>query len=156
MNFTEYRFTETEIPANETNYFCQYFPIDIQENTTQHVVGYEMIIDNAEVMHHTIVYGCKQDEGEMVVLLLGLWGIDFLTIENVSLCLSHCLFLFLYHSTKYFSYLTCPFRPTKSASCLIVLPVMFKLAKEILCSKDFLIFLELIKLRYDQKTHGTL
>ena len=59
---TTYRFPETEVPAKVTNYFCMYFPLDIPEGTSEHLIAYEPIIDNAEVMHHTIAYGCRADQ----------------------------------------------------------------------------------------------
>ena len=64
MKATVYRFPTTEVPAEATSYFCQYFPLDnIPEGTSEHVIGYEPVIDNAEIMHHTVVYGCKAEQG---------------------------------------------------------------------------------------------
>ena len=60
---TTYRFPETEVPAEETNYYCMYFPIEnIAVNTSEHMIAYEPIIDNAEVMHHSIAYACRADD----------------------------------------------------------------------------------------------
>jgi dopamine beta-monooxygenase len=54
---TTYRFPSTEVPTEETNYWCKYFPLDVA--TAEHIIAYEPVIDNVEVMHHIIVYGCK-------------------------------------------------------------------------------------------------
>jgi len=56
------RMDKTEIPAKETTYFCQYIPLDLPDpDKDYHIIAFEPIIDNVEVMHHTLVYGCRDD-----------------------------------------------------------------------------------------------
>jgi dopamine beta-monooxygenase len=50
------------VPAAETTYMCQMF--DIPSEGDWHVIGNIPLIDNANVMHHTVVYLCTDEEGE--------------------------------------------------------------------------------------------
>lgn len=59
---SEYRLAPTDVPAEETSYYCKYFDLDIPEGTKEHVIAYEPIIDNAEIMHHAIIYGCRPEQ----------------------------------------------------------------------------------------------
>jgi hypothetical protein len=56
------RFDKTKVPAAETTYMCQMF--DIPSEGDWHVIGNIPLIDNANVMHHTVVYLCTDEEGE--------------------------------------------------------------------------------------------
>lgn len=55
-NFT-LRFTRSKVPSKVTNYYCQAF--HLPNDTDYHMIADEPLIDNAEVMHHAIVYGCR-------------------------------------------------------------------------------------------------
>ncbi|XP_053381030.1 uncharacterized protein LOC123555574 isoform X2 [Mercenaria mercenaria] len=57
FNFTV-RLPETAVPAKETTYMCYTFEVPSNES---HVVAYEPIIDNDYVMHHMVVFKCKDD-----------------------------------------------------------------------------------------------
>lgn len=50
------RLTETAVPAKVTTYICQSF--DLDELDDYHVIAAEPIIDNVNVMHHIVIYGC--------------------------------------------------------------------------------------------------
>ena len=67
MKVSEFRFTETEVPAKETSYFCQYFPFDIPEGTSEHIIAFEPILDNLEVIHHMVMYACREGQGENII-----------------------------------------------------------------------------------------
>ena len=68
---SEYRLAPTDVPAEETSYYCKYFDLDIPEGTTEHLIAYEPIIDNAEIMHHAIIYGCRADQSEYIMFIRG-------------------------------------------------------------------------------------
>ena len=44
------------MPAKETNYFCMLF--DLPADQDYHIIGDQPFLDNLEVMHHILVYGC--------------------------------------------------------------------------------------------------
>lgn len=52
-------FNRTHVPVQETSYWCQSF--DIPNDREYHMFATKPIIDNAYVMHHTILYGCPAD-----------------------------------------------------------------------------------------------
>ena len=51
--------TRNRVPAKETTYQCQYF--ELPKDRDYHLIASEPYIDNANVMHHIIVRGCKDD-----------------------------------------------------------------------------------------------
>ncbi|XP_033727143.1 peptidyl-glycine alpha-amidating monooxygenase A-like [Pecten maximus] len=57
------RIPRTAVPAAETSYYCVKFqmPSDID----YHVLGFEPLIDNANVMHHITVYGCDESDEDI-------------------------------------------------------------------------------------------
>jgi len=56
------RFPVTPVPSNETTYICQgfYLPND----TDYHVIGSTPVVNNPDVMHHMLLYACKDIPGE--------------------------------------------------------------------------------------------
>ncbi|GFN79656.1 DBH-like monooxygenase protein 1 [Plakobranchus ocellatus] len=84
-------FQEITIPSRETNYFCMTF--DLPQDQDYHVIGDEPIIDNEEVLHHIVVYGCEQGKHKEARVpklcdmgsanygchqIIGLWGFGHL------------------------------------------------------------------------------
>jgi len=61
---TTLRFPKTPVPTDETTYICQgfYLPND----TDYHVIGSTPFINNPVVMHHMVLYACKDIPGEAV------------------------------------------------------------------------------------------
>ncbi|XP_053380180.1 DBH-like monooxygenase protein 1 homolog [Mercenaria mercenaria] len=55
FNFTV-RFPETPVPAKETTYICITFELPMDKE--YHLVATNPYIDNKEVMHHTLAFGC--------------------------------------------------------------------------------------------------
>ncbi|KAH9508904.1 DBH-like monooxygenase protein 2 [Bulinus truncatus] len=53
------RFPQKVIPAQETNYYCMTF--DLPSDQDYHIIAFEPVIDNRDVMHHILLYGCKSD-----------------------------------------------------------------------------------------------
>ncbi|XP_052789490.1 dopamine beta-hydroxylase-like [Mya arenaria] len=51
------RYPETPVPAQETTYMCMAF--ELPSDKPYHLIASTPIIDNREVMHHIIVYGCS-------------------------------------------------------------------------------------------------
>ncbi|KAL3870626.1 hypothetical protein ACJMK2_038674 [Sinanodonta woodiana] len=52
------RFPATAVPPIETKYKCMLF--DLPQDGDYHLVATKVILDNVNVMHHIIVYGCPQ------------------------------------------------------------------------------------------------
>ncbi|KAH3792378.1 uncharacterized protein LOC127837211 isoform X9 [Dreissena polymorpha] len=52
----EYRLPETAVPDKETTYMCMNIQLPVDK--TYHMIASEPIIDNIDVMHHVIIYGC--------------------------------------------------------------------------------------------------
>ncbi|GFN79647.1 DBH-like monooxygenase protein 1 [Plakobranchus ocellatus] len=89
-------FREIEIPPRKTNYFCMTF--DLPKDQDYFLIGDEPIIDNAELLHHILVYGCTHDIDNEIVTpvpcsmktptdhdcpqLIGLWSVG-----NAGTCL---------------------------------------------------------------------
>jgi len=63
---TTYRFPPTEVPAEVTSYLCMFFYLDIPEGTSEHLIAYEPIVDNEEVMHHSVMYGCLANQSDIL------------------------------------------------------------------------------------------
>lgn len=53
----ESRFPVTPVPAKETTYICMVFEFPVDQE--YHIVATEAIVDNRQVMHHTLVFGCE-------------------------------------------------------------------------------------------------
>ncbi|GFR99005.1 DBH-like monooxygenase protein 1, partial [Elysia marginata] len=51
------RFSPTPIPPTETNYYCMTF--NLPSDQDYHIVANEGIIDNANVLHHQLLYACE-------------------------------------------------------------------------------------------------
>ncbi|XP_069119453.1 dopamine beta-hydroxylase-like [Argopecten irradians] len=58
------RFPRTKVPSHVTNYFCQIF--DLPDGDF-HLVGSRPIIDNLELTHHILLFGCDEREEEIPV-----------------------------------------------------------------------------------------
>ncbi|XP_067661007.1 DBH-like monooxygenase protein 1 [Haliotis asinina] len=52
------RFPRTQVPAQETTYKCMLF--DVPQDQDYHVVAIKPYIDNDNVMHHILLYGCGE------------------------------------------------------------------------------------------------
>ncbi|KAK6166896.1 hypothetical protein SNE40_023501 [Patella caerulea] len=53
------KFPSTPVPVQETTYICMEFELD---NTGDfHIVATEPIVDNVNVMHHAVIFGCSSD-----------------------------------------------------------------------------------------------
>jgi len=59
---TDLRFSRIQVPPTETNYFCMTF--DLPTDQDYHLIAYEPLIDNANVMHHILLYGCRDPNGQ--------------------------------------------------------------------------------------------
>ncbi|XP_046572551.1 MOXD1 homolog 1-like, partial [Haliotis rubra] len=51
---------QTSVPAAETTYMCQIF--SIPNDTDYHIIASQPLIDNVNIMHHAVVFGCTKDE----------------------------------------------------------------------------------------------
>ncbi|GFN79659.1 dopamine beta-hydroxylase [Plakobranchus ocellatus] len=57
-------FLETTIPPTDTNYYCMTF--DLPTDQDYHVIANEPIIDNADVLHHILVYACEEENATAI------------------------------------------------------------------------------------------
>ncbi len=58
-----FRMTNNKVPAKETTYQCQY--MELPSDRDYHLIATEPYIDNVNVMHHIIVYGCPDRAGKL-------------------------------------------------------------------------------------------
>lgn len=56
------RFNRTKVPNQVTSYFCQGFKLP--DDRDYHLIANEPVIDNAEVMHHALMFGCMNRPAE--------------------------------------------------------------------------------------------
>ncbi|CAH1792669.1 unnamed protein product [Owenia fusiformis] len=54
------RFPSTQVPATETNYYCM--TVELPVDGDYHLIATTPTIDNAYVMHHMLLFGCKEDD----------------------------------------------------------------------------------------------
>ncbi|OWF52616.1 tyramine beta-hydroxylase-like [Mizuhopecten yessoensis] len=54
------RLPETVVPAVETNYYCMF--AELPTDGDYHLVGFESQIDNTDINHHIILFGCESTE----------------------------------------------------------------------------------------------
>jgi dopamine beta-monooxygenase len=52
----DYRLSLTQVPSDETTYMCQAF--EISTNETLYMVANEPVVNNSNVLHHMLAYGC--------------------------------------------------------------------------------------------------
>ncbi|KAL3870619.1 hypothetical protein ACJMK2_038667 [Sinanodonta woodiana] len=86
------RFPPTAVPPIETKYKCMLF--DLPQDGDYHLVATKVILDNVNVMHHIVVFGCTQAGDSKIPLnepydcamapaggctdIIGLWGVGAL------------------------------------------------------------------------------
>ncbi|XP_046579744.1 DBH-like monooxygenase protein 1 [Haliotis rubra] len=63
VKYFDIRIPEIEVPDSETTYVCQQFKVPDEE--TYHAVAFEPLIDNHDVMHHLLLFGCQHEIGDM-------------------------------------------------------------------------------------------
>ena len=56
-NFTIKMKAGTPVPAKETTYMCQL--VKLPDDKEYHIIGTKSKIDNLQVAHHIIIYGCE-------------------------------------------------------------------------------------------------
>ncbi|XP_071097544.1 dopamine beta-hydroxylase-like [Haliotis cracherodii] len=57
------QFPRTAVPAKETTYMCMVF--DMPSDVDHHLIGYKPYIDNDNVMHHILIYGCDDSDAPL-------------------------------------------------------------------------------------------
>lgn len=58
----ELRIPKTKVPTKETTYMC--IGVSFPNDTKYHAVGLKPLIDNVEVVHHMVLYGCSKPLSE--------------------------------------------------------------------------------------------
>ncbi|XP_041368430.1 DBH-like monooxygenase protein 2 homolog [Gigantopelta aegis] len=53
------RYPPTKVPPTETNYMCMTF--DLPQDDDYHIIATMPFINNSNVMHHIVLYGCKDN-----------------------------------------------------------------------------------------------
>ena len=56
-----FRMKPNKIPPKETTFQCQYF--ELPSDQDYHLIASKPYIDNANIMHHIVVYGCGDEVG---------------------------------------------------------------------------------------------
>ncbi|XP_041355564.1 dopamine beta-hydroxylase-like [Gigantopelta aegis] len=51
------------VPSDTTTYVCQQF--QVPDDNVYHAVAFEPVIDNSDVMHHMLLFGCESYIGDM-------------------------------------------------------------------------------------------
>eukprot|EP00105_Crassostrea_gigas_P028554 XP_011450241.1 PREDICTED: dopamine beta-hydroxylase-like [Crassostrea gigas] len=57
--FFDIRFPKRKVPAEKTTYTCMV--VEVPEMEDHHMVANKPLIDNENVMHHLLVYGCQEE-----------------------------------------------------------------------------------------------
>ena len=58
---------QTDIPAVETTYICTAFTFSDDVIAGDfHAVGIETIVDNVDIVHHIVMFGCPDEAGMCV------------------------------------------------------------------------------------------
>ena len=65
-NTIDLRFPDdAEVPSDVTSHYCNAFTLPSELQSTElHMIGGEMIIDNADIVHHLLVYACPAENGK--------------------------------------------------------------------------------------------
>lgn len=58
--FFDIRFPKRKVPAEKTTYTCMV--VEVPEMEDHHMVANKPLIDNENVMHHLLVYGCQGNQ----------------------------------------------------------------------------------------------
>ncbi|KAK3590359.1 hypothetical protein CHS0354_020680 [Potamilus streckersoni] len=61
----EVRMPATPVPAKETTYMCMVF--DLPKDGDFHLIAFEALQDNLNVLHHIVVYGCDERSKNYIV-----------------------------------------------------------------------------------------
>ncbi|ESP03248.1 hypothetical protein LOTGIDRAFT_237776 [Lottia gigantea] len=59
----EIRFPITPVPSNETSYICMEFDLDTSDDF--HLIATEALVNNSNVMHHAVLFGCASDDHDI-------------------------------------------------------------------------------------------
>ncbi|KAK3605265.1 hypothetical protein CHS0354_037666 [Potamilus streckersoni] len=60
------RFPKTEVPPKETTYKCMVF--DLPQDGDFHLVASKVLLDNVNVMHHILIFGCTNTSNSSIPL----------------------------------------------------------------------------------------
>ena len=58
---------QVSVPDTETTYMCMTF--DLPSETSYHIIADEPIVDNANAVHHMLIYGCSSLDGENIIII---------------------------------------------------------------------------------------
>lgn len=59
VKYLDFKLDKTRVPSNKTTWRCQILPWT--EEGDFHVIGSKPLIDNSDVTHHMIIFGCAGD-----------------------------------------------------------------------------------------------
>jgi len=85
------RFPQSPVPANETTYTC--FGFTLPNDTDYHVIATTPIVNNSQVLHHMLLYVCKELPNDSKLSQYIWLKLELLTIMWVKLyvCSLPCL-----------------------------------------------------------------
>ncbi|RUS72577.1 hypothetical protein EGW08_019663 [Elysia chlorotica] len=58
--FFDVRLPRTAVPGTRTSYVCQAQPIPITSQDDYHAVAFEPLVDNKDLVHHMLMFGCGE------------------------------------------------------------------------------------------------
>ena len=63
------RLPQTPVPAKTTTFQCMVF--DFPSDKDYHVTAFTPHIDNKNIAHHIVIFGCEETESRLNVALIG-------------------------------------------------------------------------------------
>ncbi|GFS22593.1 dopamine beta-hydroxylase [Elysia marginata] len=60
VKYFDIRLSRTAVPGEKTSYVCQRQPIPTTYDHEYHAVAFEPLIDNKDLVHHMLLFGCGQ------------------------------------------------------------------------------------------------
>ena len=64
----DYRYPVTTVPAKKTTVMNKFMTVNLPEGTSEHVIAFEPIIDNAEIVHHIDIFGCRDEQCTYILM----------------------------------------------------------------------------------------
>lgn len=75
---------ETPVPAKETTYICMLFEFPTTDDF--HLVAHTPALNNIDVMHHIIVYGCDPESKYVFMAVIQSKHVLMVVIQRSSMC----------------------------------------------------------------------
>lgn len=78
------RIPKLKVPNKQTSYMCQLFDLSSIGNNTYHMIGTKPIIDNEDITHHILLFGCDETSKQNFIFYnRRLWLCCYLVFERI-------------------------------------------------------------------------